>query len=175
MKKVIKKLLRENLIFENKNKYVLFPISYDDYNEEIEDSNLDIDELIDRVHKIANENGVNILSDKRLSNILVDVENGTAIGGVWVSDNNMSFSFDIALDKNYQNLRLSHLLIDAALEEYEMQNDTVLDMSNKKLSMDIDVINPKLADILKRKYGFRVKKRISNDRVIMSLNKTNKI
>jgi hypothetical protein len=169
MKTLIQRLLRENLIFENENenKFILLPISDDGYNEEIEDNELDEYELSDRAHKIANENGLNILSDKTLSSVLVDIENRIAIGGVWVSNSNDSFSFDIALDKNYQNLRLSHLLIDSALEEYQIQNDQHLEMTNKKLPMNIDVINPKLADILKRKYGFRTKKKIDTDRAIM--------
>lgn len=168
MKNIIKKLLRESLIFEEENNYILIPLGYDDYNEDIEEYGLDEDELFNRAHQIAKENSLNILSDKRLSTVLVDIKNGIAIGGVWVSDSNDDFSFDIALDKNYQNLRLSHLLIDSALDEYQIQNEAYFDMTNKKLPMNIDVINPKLADILKRKYGFKSKEKITNDRVMMT-------
>jgi hypothetical protein len=168
MKSLIKNLLREGLISEEENKYILIPFNPEDYNEDIEEYGLDEDGLFDRVHEIANENGLNILRDKRLSSVLVDIENKIAIGAVWVSDNNDSFSFDIALDKKYQNLRLSHLLIDSALGEYQMQNEIYFEMNNKKLPMNVDVINPKLADILKRKYGFRSKEKISNDRAIMT-------
>jgi hypothetical protein len=149
MKSLIKNLLREGLISEEENKYILIPFNPEDYNEDIEEYGLDEDGLFDRVHEIANENGLNILRDKRLSSVLVDIENKIAIGAVWVSDNNDSFSFDIALDKKYQNLRY-------------------FEMNNKKLPMNVDVINPKLADILKRKYGFRSKEKISNDRAIMT-------
>jgi hypothetical protein len=168
MRTLIKKLLRESLISEEENKYIIIPFNPEDYNENIEEYGLDEDELYNRAYEIAKENGLNILRDKRLSSVLVDIENQIPIGGVWVSDNNDSFSFDIALDKNYQNLRLSHLLIDSALEEYIIQNESYFEMNNKKLPMNIDVINPKLADILKKKYGFRSKEKISNNRVIMT-------
>jgi hypothetical protein len=47
-------------------------------------------------------------------------------------------------------------------------NDQYIDYTNKKkLPMKIDVVNPLLANILKNKYGFKVFKKISNDRVLM--------
>lgn len=168
MKSLIKKLLRESLISEEENKYIIVGISEDGYDEQIEEYGLNTDELSNRAYQIANENGIRIYNNKRLSSVLVDIENRLAIGGVWTSDGD-EFSFDIALDKNYQNLRLSHLLIDAAISEYQYQNDIFMDMNRKRLPINVEVINPKLADILKRKYGFKInKKQLSNNGVIMT-------
>jgi hypothetical protein len=157
-----KKKLNENL----QSNVIFLPYS-DDYNEELEDYNIDEYDVEQQTLDIAKENNLNILRDKNLKGFLFDTTNNKIVGALWTSDDNNSFSFDIAIDKQYQGLKLSHLLIKNAIEEYQIQSD----YGNFNLPMEVDVINPMLANILKTKYNFRVIKRITNDRVIMALKK----
>jgi hypothetical protein len=157
-----KKKLNENL----QSNVIFLPYS-DDYNEELEDYNIDEYDVEQQTLDIAKENNLNILRDKNLKGFLFDTTNNKIVGALWTSDDNNSFSFDIAIDKQYQGLKLSHLLIKNAIEEYQIQSD----YGNFNLPMEVDVINPMLANILKTKYNFRVVKRITNDRVIMALKK----
>lgn len=54
--------------------------------------------------------------------------------------------------------------LDKLMSEYEFQEEM-----HDDLKIEIDVINPKLAQILKTKYGFKVLQKIGPDRVIMGL------
>jgi hypothetical protein len=157
-----KKKLNEDL----QSNVIFLPYS-DDYNEDLEEYNIDEYDLGTQTLNIAKQNNLNILSDKNLKGFLFDTTNNQIVGALWTSDDNNSFSFDIAIDKQYQGLKLSHLLIKNAIEEYNTQSD----YGNFNLPMKVDVINPMLANILKTKYNFRVVKRISNDRVIMAIKK----
>ena len=162
MKDFIKILLREQL----NQRYKL--LHYDEYNDEFEDYGIDEYDAADEALKIAKNGGVNILSDKRLSGILIDTELPKVIGAIWVSDDSESFSFDIAIDSSYQNMGLSDILIKEAISEYKSQKDMYDDME-QDFKMEVDVINPKLAQILKNKYGFHVVAQLSPDRVLMTI------
>ena len=157
---------KQHLLNENNNRYVLLP--YDEYNEDFEEYDIDEYEAADRALEIAKNGGVTILSDKRLSGILIDSKLSKVIGAIWVSDGNDKFSFDIAIDSSYQNMGLSHILIKDAINEYQFQKDMYDDMG-EDFKMEVDVINPKLAQTLKNKYGFYVVGELSQDRVLMSI------
>jgi len=45
----------------------------------------------------------------------------------------------------------------------------MIKMENEYFKMEVDVINPKLAQILKNKYGFYVVSELSQNRVLMSV------
>lgn len=170
IKTYLRKYLNENLILKENSgndRYVLLPYS-DDYNEDFEEYGIDEYEAADRVLEIAKNGGVNILRDKRLSGILLDKKLSKVIGAIWVSDDNEKFSFDIAIDSSYQNMGLSNILIEEAITEYKIQKEMYDDMG-KDFKMEVDVINPKLAQILKNKYGFYVAGELSQDRVLMTL------
>lgn len=158
IKKIIKEELQSNVIYLNFN--------YDD-NEELEEYNIDEYDVETQTINIAKQNNLNILRNKNLKGFLFDTSNNKIVGALWTSDDNDSFSFDIAMDKQYQGMKLSHLLIKNAINEYNIQSD----YGNINLPMKVDVINPLLANILKTKYNFKVVKKISNDRVIMALKK----
>jgi len=157
-----KKKLNEDL----QSNVIFLPYS-NDYNEELEDYNIDEYDVEPQTLDIAKQNNLNILRDKNLKGFLFDTTNNKIVGALWTSDDNNTFSFDIAIDKQYQGLKLSHILIQNAIDEYNVQSD----YGNFNLPMEVDVINPMLANILKTKYNFRVVKRITNDRVIMSIKK----
>lgn len=137
--------------------------------EEFENLQVDQDEAANAAHSIANNSGLNILSDKNLSGVLIDTDDKQIVGGLWVSNNDRDFSFDIAIIKEYRNKGLSYKLIDNAMEEYNYQNDMHNEIYDKPLPMSVDVINPILANTLKNKYGFKVIQNVSSDRVLMSL------
>lgn len=162
-KKKTKKKLNEDL----QSNVIFLPYS-DDYNEELEDYNIDEYDVEPQTLNIAKQNNLNILRDKNLKGFLFDTSNNKIVGALWTSDDNNSFSFDIAIDKQYQGLKLSHILIKNAIEEYNTQSD----YGNFNLPMEVDVINPMLANILQSKYNFKPIKKISNDRVIMTLNES---
>jgi len=165
------KLIKEeynNLIKEQESNYQYFSIDLDFGNEELEDLGLDDIELSNQAYNIAKSSNIYILSDKDLKGIILDLNSNEVSGALWIGNNSNEFSFDIAVDPKHRNKRLSYILIDEALSEYDIMNDQYIDYTNKKkLPMNIDVVNPLLANILKNKYGFKVFKRISNDRVLM--------
>ncbi len=162
LRKYIRGVLRESFSDE---RYRLLAYS-DDYNEDFEEYDLDEYEVYERAHEIAKNGGVTILRDKHLISVLVDLEEKKVIGALWVSQDHDKFSFDIALDSGYQNMGLSSNLIKAAISEYEMQKE----MYGDDLKMEVDVINPKLAQILQSKYGFHKVGDLGPNRVLMSLN-----
>ena len=164
MKHLIKKLLREGLLNE---KYELVP-----YHDDVDLSEFDIDideyEAADEAEKIAKDGGVRITRHKELNGLLIDTNNNRVIGAIWFSNDNEKFSFDIAIDSGYQNMGLSHKLIQAAIDEFNYRKDDAGD----DFKMEVDVINPKLAKILANKYGFYKVADISQDRILMSLDES---
>ena len=52
-----------------------------------------------------------------------------------------------------------------AISEYKYQKEAYGD----DFKMEVDVVNPKLASILKDKYGFKVIRNLGSDRVIMTM------
>jgi len=158
MKGYIKKLLREGLITES---YEMVPY---DYDVDLSDYDIDENEAYDKVHQIAKDGGVRILNDKDLNGILIDTNNNIVIGGLWVSSNPETFSFDIAIDSGYHNMGLSNQLIKAAIDVFKEQKDAYDD-----LKMEVSVINPKLASILANKYGFHKIPDMGQNEVLMGL------
>ena len=169
LRKYIRKVLKENIDTFIGERYQLLNYS-DDYNEDFEEYGLDEYEVSERALEIAKNGGVTILRNKNLNSVLFDLKEKKVIGALWVSQEHDKFSFDIALDSGYQNIGLSSNLIKAAISEYEMQKEIYGD----DLKMEVDVINPKLAQILQSKYGFHKVGDLGPDRVLMSLNESKK-
>jgi hypothetical protein len=142
-------------------------ITYYNFNEDFDDRDFDQEDAETQAQNIAKKSNMNILRNQNLKVVLFDSLTKKIVGALWTSDNNYYFSFDIAIDKDYQGLKLSHILIKNAIKEYNI----LTDYGNYNIPMEVDVINPMLANILKTKYNFRVIKRISSDRVIMALKK----
>lgn len=123
---------------------------------------------MDKATQIANDGGIRILRGMKLSSVLLDTGNSEVIGGVWITDSTDTFSFDIAISKDYQNKGLSSILIRRAISEYREQEEVYKEMGNE-LKMEVDVINPKLERILKDRYGFYVTQKLGKDRVLMTI------
>jgi hypothetical protein len=170
MKNLINLIKEEynNLIKEEESNYQYFPIDLEYGDEKLEELGLDIYELSNNANNIAKSSNISILSDKDLKGVILDLNTNEVAGALWIGNDSNEFSFDIAVDPKHRNKRLSYILIDEALSEYNIMNSEYIDYTNKKkLPMKIDVVNPLLANILKNKYGFKVFKKISNDRVLM--------
>jgi ribosomal protein S18 acetylase RimI-like enzyme/DNA-directed RNA polymerase subunit RPC12/RpoP len=142
-----------------------------DYDEQ--ESSIDEYQAADDAIKIAKETGVNILRDKNLKGILYDTNEKIVVGALWTSDDSDAFSFDIAITPSYQNQGLSSELIRNAIEEYNYQKSTYDEMG-ELFPMEVDVINPKLVEILKTKYGFKTIKNVNDTRALMTINKYQK-
>ena len=145
-------------------------VFFDDYDpESFDEIGVDEYDAADAAHKIANSSGLNILSDKNLVGVLIDTDNKQTIGGLWISNNDRNFSFDIAIKKEYRNKGISHKLIVNAIQEYNYQNDVHQEMYDEPLPMLVDVVNPIMVKTLEKHYGFKVTKSIDTNRVLMSL------
>lgn len=145
-------------------------VFFDDYGpESFDEIGVDEYDAADAAHKIANSSGLNILSDKNLVGVLIDTDNKQTIGGLWISNNDRNFSFDIAIKKEYRNKGISHKLIVNAIQEYNYQNDVHQEMYDEPLPMLVDVVNPIMVKTLEKHYGFKVTKSIDTNRVLMSL------
>jgi ribosomal protein S18 acetylase RimI-like enzyme len=144
---------------------------YEDYDEQ--ESSIDEYQAADDALKIAKETGVNILRDKNIKGILYDTNEKIVVGALWTSDDSDTFSFDIAITPSYQNQGLSSELIRNAIDEYNNQK-SMYDEMGEPFGMEVDVINPKLVEILKTKYGFKTIKNVNDTRALMTINEYQK-
>lgn len=146
----------------------------EDYDDEQESSIDEYQAEMDAIN-IAKETGVNILRDKNLKGILYDTNEKIVVGALWTSDDSDAFSFDIAITPSYQNQGLSSKLITNAIDEYNVQKDIYDDMErDQPFPMEVDVINPILAQTLIKNYGFKIIKNIDDKRTLMTLKEAKK-
>ena len=156
--------ITKNIISESANRYITVGVNFED-DEELDEMGIDIYDAADEAEQIAKEGGVRILNSQELKELLIDVVNQKVIGAMWASNDSEKFSFDIAITSGYRNMGLSHMLIKSAIDEYEYQKDVYGD----ELKMEVDVINPMLAKLLKSKYGFSVVDELGPNRVLMTV------
>lgn len=146
-------------------KYKYIPIDFE-FDEELDEMGLDIYDLSDQAENIAKDSNINILRNKELVGIILDLNTNTVAGALWTNTDNDEFSFDIVVNNRYRNKRLSYTLIDKALEEYDYKNDMYMDYKNTKLPMNVEVVNPLLVNILKNKYNFKIINKINNTTIM---------
>jgi ribosomal protein S18 acetylase RimI-like enzyme len=131
----------------------------DDYDEE---SPLDRSEMIQRAYDLAKNCGVNILSDKNLLYIFYDNKFEKIVGALFTSVSD-TYSFDIVVDRSYENVGMGTKLVKIAISHFEEYKD-----ANPDLTMEIDCINPVMANILRKKFGFEDGPILGPDRIIMT-------
>lgn len=158
-------IISEELLNVN---YKYIPIDFEYGSEDLEEIGLDIYEVAEQSDLIAKESNLNILRDKELSGLIIDLSTNEVAGALWITTDNDEISFDIAVSNKHRNKRLSYILIDNAMSEYNTRNDMYQDYQGEELPMKIDVINPILAKTLKNKYGFKIVNKITDNIVIMS-------
>jgi ribosomal protein S18 acetylase RimI-like enzyme len=111
---------------------------------------------------IASNSGIHIASNKELAFVAMD--DATVVGGVWSAryhDEDQDaevYDFDMAVDKNYRNqVGIFLKLMNAALGEYR----DLLEY-NPRTYIRVWVVNPRLIDVLERRYGFELESRHGN-------------
>lgn len=167
LKESYEKELRETT--DVKSGMELFWFDADGNSESAEEYGLDSSDVIDAAYAIAAQENINILRRMELAAVLYDTAADSVAGALWTSIDPESFSFDIVIDREYQGKRLSHILIDAAMGEYNTQNEIYEETNDgEQLPIRIDAINPKMARILQQKYGFRIVQSIGDDRAILT-------
>lgn len=119
-------------------------------------------EIYDKAIELAKENGLNILSDKNLSAYVI--ENDQVIGALFDSVvNGNEYSFDIVIDKKYQNKGYGKSLVKYALDLYNEYKE----IYGENLELKLDVINPNMRNLLKKHFNFKDIQKIGNERYLM--------
>ena len=146
-------------------------ISYDPegYNDEFEEMGLDDTQVTTDAIRIARLGGINIMRNMNLTGFLINQSNNDVAGALWVNEPTVYdyFSFDMAIHPNYRGRGLADKLVKAMIEEYKFFNSIYMEMHNKRLPLQITVVNPILINVLK-KYGFRVTEKIDGEKVYMT-------
>lgn len=122
-------------------------------------------ELAEQAEQVARRSDIRIARDKKL--LLVALAGDTVVGAVWASfyespdyedEGVHCFDFDVAVDPEARatgvgmvSSNIGPKLIDAALREYR---DLAAMYDYDKTYIRVQVINPKLARFLERRYGF---------------------
>ena len=125
--------------------------------ENFDNSDLDPYDVADKAEMIAIDCGIRIMRNKELKFVALDNSySDPVVGGLWTAiyhdshENAEVYEFDVVVDKEFRGQgRIGLKLIDAALDDYRS-----LDVENKYIS--VWVVNPKLARVLERKYGFKI-------------------
>lgn len=118
-------------------------------------------------YSLAYNLGVGITRDRELKCVILDQDSeNLVVGALFTSLEDNIFSFDVVVHRNYQKTGIGTKLINIALDEY--QNYAY---DNENLKLKVDVINPIMKNILSKKFNFRVVKKLSNDRWLMTLKK----
>lgn len=122
------------------------PISFDNpYDDEDED--FDVYDASDQADKIAKIGGINILRGKELSYVAT-IQN-QVVGALWIETSNNEFSFDVAVDPNFQGKGIGEKLVKIAISEFDNYN------IDGDLTYKIDVTNPIMEKLL-TKFGFHI-------------------
>jgi len=127
-----------------------------------DDYPLDRDIMMQKAYDLAKNCGLNISSSKDLLYVFFDSRGEKVVGALFagISD---TYSFDVMIDRSYENIGLATKLVKVAIEHYKEFND-----SHPDLTMEIDCINPIMANILRKKFGFEDGPILGPDRIIMT-------
>lgn len=132
------------------------------YNEDVYEDEDVPEDLNDKAYKLAHNRGIRISSSKDLLYALYDVYMKKVIGAVFRNSIG-KYSFDIVVDSGYERTGIATKLVQIAQDDYEMCKEY-----DEDLEMEIDCINPIMADILRRKFGFKDGAILGPDRIIMT-------
>ena len=116
-------------------------------------------DIAQKLDDIAFES-INLTRNKEL--VLYAIKNGEPVGGVWVEiykeqdvdendEEQWVYDFDVVVSHNARDSLVGPRLINAALEDYQNNKSAVPGY----LYIKSQVINPKLAAFLEKRYGFK--------------------
>ena len=134
------------------------------YNVEFDDDDDDSapDDLLSKAYNLAKNTGIRISGNKNLLYAFYDKNVDKVIGAVF-SDHVGVYSFDVVVDSGYERSGYATKLIQIAQSDYEFVKE-----GDEDLIMEIDCINPIMADILRRKFKFKDGAVLGPDRIIMT-------
>lgn len=140
---------------------------YGDEDEIEELGFLRYEDVFEQAGSLAYNLGIGITRDRQLKYVVFDQENeNLMVGALFTSLENNIFSFDIVVHKKYQRTGIGTYLTKIALEEYQ---NLAYDYDGLKLK--VDVINPVAKDMLIKKFNFRVIKKLTPSRWLMTAKK----
>jgi ribosomal protein S18 acetylase RimI-like enzyme len=109
---------------------------------------------------LAQLSNINILSNKELLASFVDMnfagEGGVVVAAIFDAFDGESYDFDTVVHPKYQGKGLGTQLIEIAMDRFKSE---ILEM-NPEATLHLDVVNPRMVDFLKSKYGLEVKEQI---------------
>jgi len=100
----------------------------------------------DAAYEIANKAGIRILRDKELTAIAI--EDDQPVGALFTGHTGGVYSFDVAVLPEYQGRGIGKALTDEGIQHYRDSFD-----EESGVVMEIDAVNPKMVEILKKR-GF---------------------
>jgi ribosomal protein S18 acetylase RimI-like enzyme len=127
-----------------------------------EDFPFDVEKIGNDAYKLAVNCGLTILSDKNLFYFFYDHKFKRMIAALFVGITGEVYSFDICVNRSYENMGFATKLVKIAIEDFKYNKDTI-----KDLHMEIDCINPIMAKILSRKFKFKKGAQLDVNRCIM--------
>jgi ribosomal protein S18 acetylase RimI-like enzyme len=143
-------------------KYIYFDedggIGYESLeNLELEDYE---DDILDQINDIENKSGIRFTRDRYIQHILFDTNNKKVAGILYLSSDNDKFTFDVVVSNEYQNKGIAKTLIADALKIYKYDKD----MYNNRI--EVDAVNPIMANILKNKFNFKLKEKLPGREIL---------
>lgn len=140
---------------EQQERIIGYYINEDDYDDETPEG------LSNMAYNLAKDRGIYISNSKDLLYVSYDTNIEKVVGALFRSYGT-TYSFDIVVDSSYERAGIATNLVKIAISDYNefKQHD-------RKLKMEIDCINPIMADILRRKFGFKDGGSSSTERITM--------
>lgn len=140
-----------DLILENSDSVQVIP-----WSEYTDDDLYDPWDAAEQAEEVARVSGIRISRNKELSLMALN-SSGDVVGAVWSSYENdddqeaMVYDFDVAVLPQYRKHEsmIGIKLIDSALEDFNN-----LRAENPRSYVRVWVVNPRLARVLERMYGF---------------------
>ena len=148
---------------------VYMPYDPEGYNDDLEELGIDQYDVANAAEVIARKGRINIMKNMNLTGFLINQSNNDVAGALWVNEPTVDdyFSFDMTIHPNYRGRGLADKLVKAMIEEYKFHNSIYMEMHNRRLPLQITVVNPILINVLK-KYGFRITRQIDSEKAYMT-------
>lgn len=121
------------------------PTTYRTIHVDPEDDNYN---WYDQADKLAKDGGINVLSHKDLSVVILDGDEVVAAG--WHSSDQDEFDFDVAVHPNHRRKGLAKQIVDIYISQHAEDRDAYPDQQ-----LVADVVNPNMVSLLKG-MGFEI-------------------